>query len=140
VTGQIDKLRGLSEANFTGTQMSLGTGSDFKLITQEDLLPRTTAENWNTIKRNLFKSKYRVPDMNDIEMELETKLIIGLELTALTKVKKTIKSTKRKTFEESIKWGSIVTDAFPSSPKQARETNANVTMWNLLKVFAPSSP
>jgi hypothetical protein len=135
----VDNLRGVSESNFVGTQMSLGTGSDFKVLTQEDFLPKSTAENWTIIKQNLHNAHYRVPDMTWIEKELELKPRIPLDLTPIVRTKKTIKSTKRKIADEALKWGDIAMEDFPSSPKQVC-TQKEVSQWNFCHSFAPSSP
>jgi DNA-directed RNA polymerase II subunit RPB1 len=145
-------LRGVSESIFAGTQMSLGTGGDFTLLSEPSDIREESSQNnirqessqkieihtqkkinqiqltnWNTIKKNLKAYVFELPDMNRIVTDLQSQPTIPFELQMvqvnnLTKIKKCSKSAKRKEMEEAARWGALPDDIIPPSPKRSHRT------------------
>lgn len=155
ITGQKDNLRGVSEAIFTGTQMSLGTGGDFEAITREKNkekmdLNQINQHNWNIICNNLKRQEIQAPNLNVIYDELKEQDLVPLILNAVKVEEKCkldestkFKKLKRKQMEEVAKWGNICKSNFiPSSPKrQELKMIKEEVIWSISsKKFIPSSP
>ncbi len=133
ISGHEDNLKGVSESIVVGAKMSLGTGSNFELISDPSLMPRCHKENIQLLLNQAKKIKVVPPDLSEIFKKEES-----LSFT-LKKKNDVITFAKRKQITE-LQWGEFDYSHPPSSPKKTRTKKQKVLGWNIAFDIPPSSP
>ena len=134
-SGYHDPLRGLSESIFAGTKMCMGTGGDFKLISDLSCQPNVMQQNIHKLWSLATQCKPKLMDMDRIWDEWNQQPKIELDLV----VEKSKKPLKQKHVDDPLRWGPLSDVFVPSSPKR-KEVKVEDDLLHLPDVFCPSSP
>ncbi len=150
VSGHVDDLSGVSESTMVGAQMKLGTNSNFKMISNMDLIPKCHERNIQTILRNAQKIEIPIPDIScflnteqkegDIERTLLSFQIVKPSLSSALTGNPSSKRKLTSQLDVMNHWGKFDIDLdVPASPHQKTKKPKKKIHWDI-DLDMPTSP